>query len=190
MFFCGWSYNGRSLLVAGTYRFSGERLPIDVWFCSQSSLRVKCLESGALHDDPCYKDFVIEVEPGDDLRMYSGPRTTSSAYNHRRKSIWTTFSEDKLMWTTITLMFCNAYGGGVARLYTRGIHCRLDAVAFLWKESWKPIACTILNPMPSYGFCLDPWISFSSAFCHETNVPHPWQPFLFWECHDEAEHGV
>ena len=143
---------------------------------------------GALHDDPCYKDFVIEVEPGDDLRYVFRPRTLPLLTTIEGKSIWTTFSEDQIdvnyhnpdvLYHMVEVLLVYIQRGASI--------VRLDAVAFLWKEFGTNC---LHHPKTHAIIRFFAWIlgylSPSSFLVTETNVPHRDNLSYFGNGHDEA----
>ncbi|MFA8449527.1 MAG: sugar phosphorylase [Bacteroidales bacterium] len=125
-----------------------------------------------------YKDYFIEKSIEEDLSMVVRPRTspllTKFKNNTGEKYIWTTFSEDQIdlnfhnpevLLETIKIL-CFYIQQGVKII-------RLDAIAFLWKESntdclHRPQTHEIVKLIRSILYFIDP----SLLLITETNVPN------------------
>lgn len=146
-----------------------------------------------LDDDPHYRGFFIEIEPGTDLSMVVRPRalpllTPVSVANRGEKLVWTTFSADQVdlnlhtpdvLVELIDILFFYITHG--ARLI------RLDAIAYLWKEPGTP--CIHLpethNIIKLFRLLLEEYAP-QVGLLVEANVPHRENISYFGDCNDEA----
>jgi sucrose phosphorylase len=148
---------------------------------------------GFLRNESPYKDYFTVVEPGMDLSQVFRPRTLpvttkveTAAGEHL---VWTTFSADQidlnyanpeLLLDVIDIMLFYVAQG--ARFI------RLDAIAFIWKESGtncihRPEAHHIIQLMRLVLNEVDPAV----VLITETNVPHSDNISYFGDGHNEAQ---
>lgn len=153
---------------------------------------------GYLRNDPKYRDYFTEVEPGTDLSQVFRPRTLplltpvkqmTGAGDTIEKLVWTTFSSDQidlnyrnpdlLLEIIDILLFYVAQGAQFIRL---------DAVAFLWKE----IGTSSIHLQQTHRIIqlmrkvLDV-VAPGVAIITETNVPHEENISYFGDGTNEAQ---
>jgi sucrose phosphorylase len=148
---------------------------------------------GFLRDEPPYREYFTIVEPGMDLSQVFRPRTlpvtTKVKTAAGERLVWTTFSADQidlnyanpeLLLDVIDIMLFYVAQG--ARFI------RLDAIAFIWKESGtncihRPEAHHIIQLMRLLLNEVDPTV----VLITETNVPHRDNVSYFGDGHNEAQ---
>ncbi|RKX96594.1 MAG: hypothetical protein DRP84_00680, partial [Spirochaetes bacterium] len=131
-----------------------------------------------LEDIPPYKDFFIVVDEDYDISKVFRPRAlpllTEFKTESGTKKVWTTFSEDQidlnyknpevLLYITDVLLFYVTMGASIIRL---------DAIAYLWKES----GTTCIHLPQTHEVVKLFRLIFDAVAPHvkiitETNVPH------------------
>jgi sucrose phosphorylase len=146
-----------------------------------------------LKDDPRYREYFIAVEGSPDLSQVVRPRAlpllTSFETASGLKKVWTTFSADQvdlnfhtpevLLEIIDTLLFYVAHGAQLIRL---------DAIAYLWKESGT--SCIHLPQthriIRLFRAVLDV-VAPDVLLVTETNVPHQDNISYFGDGTDEAQ---
>ena len=145
-----------------------------------------------LDGDPCYRDFFIVPDKNMDLSRVVRPRVspllTPFLTKEGEKLVWTTFSADQvdlnyknpevLLKIIDVLLFYVSRGASLVRL---------DAIAYLWKESRTPcihlpqthIVVKIFRAILEE---IAPWVRIIT----ETNVPHNENISYFGNGFDEA----
>lgn len=143
-------------------------------------------------DDPDYADFYIEGDPAVDLSGVVRPRPhpllTHFEGPDRPRWVWTTFSADQvdlnyanprvLLAVTDVLLDYIANGAGIVRL---------DAVAYLWKESGTACIHHVrTHEIIRFWRTLLDAVAPGTLLITETNVPHVENVSYFGNGHDEA----
>jgi glycosidase len=148
---------------------------------------------GFLQDDPRYRSFFITVDDRADLSQVVRPRAlpllTHFATSRGVQAVWTTFSEDQvdlnykdpqvLLEVIETLLFYVSQGAELIRL---------DAIAYLWKESGStcihlPQTHRIVQLLRLVLDQVAPWVQLIT----ETNVPHKDNISYFGNGYNEAQ---
>ncbi len=134
---------------------------------------------GYLANDPLYKDFFVDVDPGADLSQVTRPRTSPlltpfTKKNGEQVHVWTTFSADQidvnvanpqvLIRLIDVLLFYLEKGAA---------YIRLDAVGFMWKE----IGTNCIHHEKTHEIVklfrdIADIVAPGTAIITETNVPH------------------
>lgn len=145
-----------------------------------------------LKNSPANRDYFIVVEPGMDISRVFRPRTLPLTTEFETKrgllNLWTTFSTDQidlnfsnpdvLLFIIEVLLFYAAHGASMIRL---------DAIAFLWKESGTsclhlPQTHEVIKLFRSIFDLTAPHVKIIT----ETNVPHKENISYFGSGNDEA----
>lgn len=145
-----------------------------------------------LEDIPPYKDFFIVVDEDYDISKVFRPRAlpllTEFKTESGTKKVWTTFSEDQidlnyknpkvLLYIVDVLLFYVTMGASIIRL---------DAIAYLWKES----GTTCIHLPQTHEVVKLFRLIFDAVAPHvkiitETNVPHKENISYFGNGYDEA----
>jgi len=145
-----------------------------------------------LKNSPANRDYFIVVEPGMDISRVFRPRTLPLTTEFETKrgllNLWTTFSTDQidlnfsnpdvLLFIIEVLLFYAAHGASMIRL---------DAIAFLWKESGTsclhlPQTHEVIKLFRSIFDLTAPHVKIIT----ETNVPHKDNISYFGSGNDEA----
>lgn len=146
-----------------------------------------------LRDDPHYRDYFIMVEGNPDLSQVVRPRAlpllTKFDISSGTRQVWTTFSEDQidlnfrnpnvLLEVIDTILYYVEHGAQFIRL---------DAVAYLWKETGTPCihlpqTHRIVRLFRSVLDLVAPHVMLIT----ETNVPHSDNISYFGDGADEAQ---
>jgi glucosylglycerate phosphorylase len=148
--------------------------------------------TGWLADDPRYTDFYIALDPATDLAQVVRPRTSplltrfESATGPRH--VWTTFSADQVDLNYANPEVLLAVTAELLRYLAHGARMiRLDAVAFLWKETG-----TSCIHLPQTHEIIRLWrtvvdaVAPGTLLVTETNVPHRENVTYFGNGEDEA----
>jgi glycosidase len=139
-----------------------------------------------------YKDFFITVDENTDISLVFRPRALPLISNYETKSgmksLWTTFSTDQidlnyknpdvLLFIIDVLLFYISHGASIIRL---------DAIAYLWKESGTnclhlPKTHMVVKLFRDIFDCVAPHVKILT----ETNVPHKENISYFGNGNDEA----
>ncbi len=145
-----------------------------------------------LKNSPSNRDYFIVVEPGMDISRVFRPRTLPLTTEFKTKrgtlNLWTTFSADQidlnfsnpdvLLFIIDVLLFYAAHGASMIRL---------DAIAFLWKESGTsclhlPQTHEVIKLFRSIFDLTAPHVKIIT----ETNVPHKENISYYGSGNDEA----
>lgn len=145
-----------------------------------------------LKNSPSNRDYFIVVEPGMDISRVFRPRTLPLTTEFKTKrgtlNLWTTFSADQidlnfsnpdvLLFIIDVLLFYAAHGVSMIRL---------DAIAFLWKESGTsclhlPQTHEVIKLFRSIFDLTAPHVKIIT----ETNVPHKENISYYGSGNDEA----
>jgi len=148
---------------------------------------------GYLHGDVQYQDYFFEVPPDFDTTQVFRPRAlplvTSYQTESGEKQVWTTFSTDQIdlnyrspdlfMEVVEVLLQYLAHGAEFIRL---------DAIAFIWKESGTrcihlPKTHHLIQLMRTLFDAVAPGVSIIT----ETNVPHTENLAYFGDGYNEAQ---
>lgn len=146
-----------------------------------------------LRDDPPYRDYFITVEGPSDLSRVVRPRAlpllTEFETAVGEKKVWTTFSKDQIDLNyrnpDVLLKMLDV----VLSYVERGARIiRLDAVAYLWKESGTPCihlpqTHAIIQLIRATLDEAAPWVLLVT----ETNVPHEENVSYFGDGVNEAQ---
>jgi sucrose phosphorylase len=148
---------------------------------------------GFLHGESQYQDYFFEIPPKFDASQVFRPRAlplfTRFQTKNGEKQIWTTFSEDqidlnfrnpKLLLDVIDVLLLYVANGAE--------FIRLDAIAFIWKESGTscihlPQTHQIIQLFRSILDIVAPKVSIIT----ETNVPHEENISYFGDGYNEAQ---
>lgn len=142
--------------------------------------------------DPAYRDFYVVADPGCDVSGVTRPRRhpllTRFDTAEGERWVWTTFSADQvdlnyanpevLMAVTDVLLDYVANGGGIIRL---------DAIAYLWKETGTPcVHHANTHAVIRFWRALLDAVAPGTLVVTETNVPHAENISYFGDGTDEA----
>ena len=146
-----------------------------------------------LNQEPGYTDLALDVDPGLDLSHITRPRTTPLLTPFRKTDgrtvhLWTTFSADQIDLNYQSLDVLEKMIGVLLFYVRQGARfIRLDAVAYLWKETATTcIHCLQTHDMVKLFRAVLDSVAPGVSLITETNVPHHENIRYFGDGRDEA----
>ncbi len=147
-----------------------------------------------LDREPGFADLAIEVDPDQDLSHVTRPRTTPlltafTKADGQTVHVWTTFSADQVDLNFNSLDVLEKMISILLYYVRQGASIiRLDAIAYLWKETDTTcIHCIQTHEMVKLFRAVLDAVAPDVIIISETNVPHHENISYFGNGHDEAQ---